>query len=82
MQLWSYSFYTNAVAYRFDGGYGGDVGPAIKKLVQKQKLAVGFGAIKLTSIIPHLVVDGLAGVSYGCRRRQGCNGLTCRLGWD
>ena len=27
----------------FDGGYGGDVGPAIKKLIQKQKLAVGFG---------------------------------------
>jgi alpha-L-fucosidase len=27
----------------FDGGYGGDVGPAIKKLIQNQKLAVGFG---------------------------------------
>lgn len=27
----------------FDGGYGGDVGPAIKKLIQPQKLAVGFG---------------------------------------
>ena len=25
------------------GGYGGDVGPAIKKLIQHQKLAVGFG---------------------------------------
>ena len=28
---------------RFDGGYGGDVGPAIKKMIQNQKLAVGFG---------------------------------------
>ena len=27
----------------FDGGYGGDVGPAIRKLIQTQKLAVGFG---------------------------------------
>lgn len=27
----------------FDGGYGGDVGPAIKRLITRQKEAVGFG---------------------------------------
>jgi hypothetical protein len=31
------------VARRFDGGYGGDVGPTIKRLIRNQMQAVGFG---------------------------------------